>query len=57
MPNFLTTENFYKFICGILLTITAFILTQIYIKISDIEKNTIELKIAVAKIQAETLTK
>jgi len=50
-------ESFYKILCGILLAIVGFIGTQIYIKISDMQHDVIEMKITLAKIQAEALTR
>lgn len=50
-------ESFYKILCGILLAIVGFIGTQLYIKISDMQHDLVEMKITLAKIQAETLTR
>lgn len=51
------TETFYKILCGVLLAIVGFIGTQIYLKISEMQKDLIEVKIALTKLQAETLSK
>ena len=52
-----TGENFYRFLCGVLLAIVGFVGTQIYIKNVDIQKDLIEIKITLAKLQSESLTK
>ena len=53
----MSQENFYKILCGILLAIVGFIGTQLYIKICDMQHDVIEMKITLAKIQAEALTR
>lgn len=53
----MSPENFYKILCGILLAIVGFIGTQLYIKICDMQHDVIEMKITLAKIQAEALTR
>lgn len=50
-------ESFYKILCGILLAIVGFIGTQIYLKITDMQHDLIEMKITLTKIQAEALSR
>lgn len=50
-------ESFYKILCGILLAIVGFIGTQIYAKNLEIQKDLVDIKISLAKIQSEALTK
>lgn len=51
------SENFYKILCGILLAIVGFIGTQIYTKNLEIQKDLVDIKISLTKIQSEALTK
>ena len=57
MPSFLTTDNFYKMLCSFFLAIVAFVGAQLYFKIAEMQRDLLELKITLTKIQWEVLTK
>jgi len=57
MPNFLTTDNFYKTLCSAFLAVIAFIGGQLYFKIAEMQRDILELKISLTKIQKDILTK
>ena len=50
-------ESVYKYLCSILLIIVGFFGTQLYIKNVEIQKDLVEIKVAITKLQSETLTK
>lgn len=57
MPNFLSTDNFYKTLTSFFLAIVSFVGAQLYFKIAEMQRDLLEMKITLTKIQGEVLTK
>lgn len=57
MEQKMNAQNFYKFFSGLLLAIVAFLGSQLYLKVVQMNKDLIEIKMTLVKIQSQELTR